>query len=243
MSQQKLAEEDGDTEEITKVSPVLKDIAGKIGVVKDLEKRLDIMQGLDPLMDGILQKMNMVTDNSNLRKIQIENDFNDATQRANEAAADKAAVDGLVIHHPLQFETPKDVAVRNVVRTTLKKIEHENIGNPAGEAEGKITAINSIARAVDAENIRNDIRSTRPDEHTHTTTVVDHSTENAILGTPATVTKSISTVRNSVPYVESSGVIRGETVLNPTAVIVADDHPGKKAIQDNVKAINDESNK
>jgi hypothetical protein len=38
--------------------------------VRSLEKRLNIMQGLDPVMDGILQKMAEVTDNSKLKKLQ-----------------------------------------------------------------------------------------------------------------------------------------------------------------------------
>jgi hypothetical protein len=36
------------------MSPYVQDVASKVGVVKDLENRLEIMQDLDPLMDGIL---------------------------------------------------------------------------------------------------------------------------------------------------------------------------------------------
>ena len=38
-------------------------------VVQNLEKKLDIMQGLDPLMDGIIERMNQVTDHSEVRKL------------------------------------------------------------------------------------------------------------------------------------------------------------------------------
>lgn len=36
------------------------------------------MQGLDPLMDGILEKMNEVTDHSRLRELQSEDRLNKA---------------------------------------------------------------------------------------------------------------------------------------------------------------------
>jgi hypothetical protein len=37
-----------------------------VTAVKDLEERLEIMQNLDPLMDGIIGKMKEVTDHSYL---------------------------------------------------------------------------------------------------------------------------------------------------------------------------------
>jgi hypothetical protein len=40
-----------------------------VPVVQNLEKKLDIMQGLDPLMDGIIERMNQVTDHSEVRKL------------------------------------------------------------------------------------------------------------------------------------------------------------------------------
>lgn len=55
--------------ELQKVSPWMTNIGRRFGQVKDLEKRMDIMEGLDPLMDGILQKMNEVTDHSNIIKM------------------------------------------------------------------------------------------------------------------------------------------------------------------------------
>lgn len=45
-------------EQLKEISKYVSNISGKVGVVQDLEKRLDIMQGLDPLMGGILEKMN-----------------------------------------------------------------------------------------------------------------------------------------------------------------------------------------
>ena len=129
------------------------------------------------------------------------------------------------------------------MRTTLKKVEHENLGDPVGTHIGKVHAINSIARAADVGTTMNDIRSTRPDVHVLDTNVVDHSTTDPILGIPPTVTSSTTVQHNAVPAVVSSGVISSTPVVNPTAVIVSDFHPDKKNIQDNIKAINDESNK
>jgi len=43
-----------------------------VPVVQNLEKKLDIMQGLDPLMDGIIERMNQVTDHSEVRKLQAQ---------------------------------------------------------------------------------------------------------------------------------------------------------------------------
>ena len=60
-----------DSKDLKQISPFVQKIAGKIGVVQDLEKRLDIMQNLDPLMSGILDKMKEVTDSSNLRELQL----------------------------------------------------------------------------------------------------------------------------------------------------------------------------
>ena len=54
------------TVEFKHVSPWLEKIENRFGQVKELEKRLDIMEGLDPLMDGILEKMNEVTDHSKI---------------------------------------------------------------------------------------------------------------------------------------------------------------------------------
>ena len=61
-----------DPEELEGISNWVSNVAGKVPLVQSLEKRLDIMQGLDPLMDGIIEKMNQVTDHSNLRQIQAD---------------------------------------------------------------------------------------------------------------------------------------------------------------------------
>lgn len=57
---------------VKEISGWMTTISSKVPVVTALQKRLDIMQGLDPIMDGILDKMNDVVDNTNLRNLQAE---------------------------------------------------------------------------------------------------------------------------------------------------------------------------
>ena len=59
-----------DDSHVKNVAHWVETIAQKVPVVQDLEKRLDIMQGLDPLMDGILKEMHDCTDNSRLELLQ-----------------------------------------------------------------------------------------------------------------------------------------------------------------------------
>ena len=56
--------------QVKNVAQWVSDIRNKVPIVQNLEKRLNIMQGLDPVMDGILEKMYEVTDNSNLHALQ-----------------------------------------------------------------------------------------------------------------------------------------------------------------------------
>ena len=58
-----------DPVKVKEISGWMTTISSKVPVVLGLQKRLDIMQGLDPIMDGILDKMNDVVDNSNLRNL------------------------------------------------------------------------------------------------------------------------------------------------------------------------------
>jgi len=58
-------------DKIVPVSKYVNNIFDKVPVIRNLERRLDIMKGLDPLMDGILQKMAEVTDNTNLKRLKV----------------------------------------------------------------------------------------------------------------------------------------------------------------------------
>jgi hypothetical protein len=44
--------------EVKEISKWIENYQAKVPVIQTLEKKLDIMQGLDPLMDGIIQRMN-----------------------------------------------------------------------------------------------------------------------------------------------------------------------------------------
>jgi len=56
-------------QKVKKISNWVENITTKVPVVKGLEKRLEIMQNLDPIMDGILEKMAIVTDNTKLKEL------------------------------------------------------------------------------------------------------------------------------------------------------------------------------
>ena len=60
---------DDEPTSVNDVTKWMSTISAKVPVVQGLQKRLDIMQGLDPIMDGILDKMKDVTDNTNLNAL------------------------------------------------------------------------------------------------------------------------------------------------------------------------------
>lgn len=97
------------------VSHWVNSITHKVPIVQNLEKRLDIMQGLDPVMDGILERMQMVTDNSHLKELQ-------ADAKLSQASPDTDLSNGDT-YHVLNAATPKDYAVSKVLDTTLRKID------------------------------------------------------------------------------------------------------------------------
>jgi hypothetical protein len=66
--------------QVQNVSQWVTDIRTKVPIVQNLEKRLNIMQGLDPVMDGIIEKMSEVTDNSTLRSLQQQASQADAEE-------------------------------------------------------------------------------------------------------------------------------------------------------------------
>lgn len=53
-----------------KISNWVKQIAQKVPQITKLEKKLGMLQGLDPVLEGILSDLNRVTDFSNLIKLQ-----------------------------------------------------------------------------------------------------------------------------------------------------------------------------
>ena len=95
-------------------------ITHKVPIVQNLEKRLDIMQGLDPVMDGILERMQMVTDNSHLKELQADAKLSQAASGEKQEDPD---LDNGDTYHVINAVTPKDYAVSKVLDSTLRKID------------------------------------------------------------------------------------------------------------------------
>ena len=70
--EEQLGDKSLDVQQVKGISKYVANITAKVPVIRNLEKRLDIMQGLDPLMDGILERMQEVTDNSYIRQLQMQ---------------------------------------------------------------------------------------------------------------------------------------------------------------------------
>lgn len=108
---------------LQKASPWMEKIQGRFGQVKDLEKRLDIMEGLDPLMDGIIEKMNEVTDHSNIVKMQTDSRIKKADARIRRVL-DEAKDLGYEVKAPVPLtDSQKEERIKDVVARTLQKVE------------------------------------------------------------------------------------------------------------------------
>jgi hypothetical protein len=174
-----------------------------VPVVQNLEKKLDIMQGLDPLMDGIIERMNQVTDHSEVRKLQAQQNVEKTKQHLDDVL-NRANENGLTVHLPLTFETPKERKIRNVLDKTLGKLEPKD----------HLEAVAKIGHAAATGQLAKDLMGS--DTHTHTDTVVDHST--STLFTPPTVTHhTTTTVKSPEDYMPAASVI---TSTPPLAIAV-----------------------
>ena len=119
-----------DPSEIPEISKWIESVQEKVPVIQTLEKKLDIMQGLDPLMDGIIERMNQVTDHHIVRQLQADDKVKKTKQHL-EDVLERAHANGLVVHMPMTFDTPKDVKIKNVVASALGKLD------PKDHAEAK----------------------------------------------------------------------------------------------------------
>lgn len=124
-------------------------------------------------MDGIIERMNQVTDHSEIKKLQAQQNV-DRTREHLDDVLNKANAAGLTVHMPLTFESPKERRIRNVIENTLKKLPMND------HAE----AIAKIGKAAETGYVAKDLMGS--DAHVHTDTVVDHSTSSVF--TPPTVT-------------------------------------------------------
>lgn len=67
-----------------RISNWVKQIASKVPQITKLEKKLGMLQGLDPVLEGILGDLNRVTDFSNMIKLQSDRKASSAAQQDQE---------------------------------------------------------------------------------------------------------------------------------------------------------------
>lgn len=161
------------------------------------------MQGLDPLMDGIIERMNQVTDHSEVRRLQAKQNVEKTKQHLDDVL-NRASENGLTVHLPLTFETPKERKIRNVLDKTLDKLEPKD----------HLEAVARIGHAAATGKVAKDLMGS--DAHVHTDTVVDHSTSS--LFSPPTVTHhSTTTIKSPEDFMPAASVI---TSTPPLAIAV-----------------------
>lgn len=212
-----------DTPEVADISKQVQSIASHVPLVKSLEKRLDIMKGLDPLMDGILERMNEVTDNSNLRQIQADARVKKTTEHLNHAMN---RLDMVNRGNPNLQATPalyntailppapltKEELIHDVVRKTLNKIEGQTT-NYGDEMHGKSAAVDAINKAAANGAFSRDMHdlSGRPDFEVHHSTVVDHRGHPLL--PPAVVGQETSVIENTPESATVSNENKASVVL------------------------------
>lgn len=69
-------------------------------------------------MDGILERMKMVTDNSHLKELQADAKLSQADSGTKDTDLDAGDT-----YHVINAVTPKDYAVSKVLDTTLRRID------------------------------------------------------------------------------------------------------------------------
>lgn len=73
------------TEKADRISRWVKQIAAKIPVITKLEKKLGMLQGLDPVLEGIVKDLERITDFSKLIDLQREHAIEQAKEAEEEA--------------------------------------------------------------------------------------------------------------------------------------------------------------
>lgn len=91
-----------------------------------------------------------------------------------ESTMAKAATDGLVVHAPQYYKTPKEVKINNKLKETWRKIENQDLA-PMDELHAKEAAKLSIANAAAAGLVGKGLKEPC-DYEVHHNTVVDHNT-------------------------------------------------------------------
>jgi hypothetical protein len=130
-------------------------ITAKVPVVQGLQKRLDIMQGLDPIMDGILDKMRDVTDNTNLNALQSEQKALSAGYTPDKSISEiitSAAASSFNMEEApwISAHSTKQAMVNNTMKTAMYDLESANKDSPADELHSKMAAMNAMGNAAAA---------------------------------------------------------------------------------------------
>ena len=134
---------------------------------------------------------------------------------------EKSASDGLVVHAPLYFKTPKEVKINNKLKETWRKIEAQN-EKPMDELHAKEAAKLSIANAAAAGIISKEM--TKPCEYdVHHETVVDHNTP--LFHPPAVVAHDTTVYKNQPILLKNDAIVASDyypevAVSGPRAVAV-----------------------
>ena len=102
------------------------------------------------MMDGILERMQMVTDNTHLKELQADAKLSQADP--NVAKSEDTDLSNGDTYHVLNAVTPKDYAVSKVLDSTLRTID-QSTDTWADDQDAKATAIMAAHHAARAGEI------------------------------------------------------------------------------------------
>jgi len=111
------------------------------------------MQGLDPIMDGILDKMKDVTDNTNLNALQSEQKALSAGYTPDKSISEiitSAASRSLNMEEApwITAHSTKQAMVNNTMKTAMYDLEGANMSSQGNELQSKMVAVNAMGNAA-----------------------------------------------------------------------------------------------
>ena len=190
------------------------------------------MQGLDPVMDGILQKMYEVTDNSNLHELQQEAKFNAATEEAPVlpvGLGHMAQADSLSSEVPVpgraMTKTEKNSHIDNVMNDAYKRIDAaDGVGNywSGYNYEAKDQLRRETNKVRNAASVHRSVYG--GDQHVHSTAVHHH-----VHHRPPTVVHhhhNTKTVITTTPTIEEHTIVQP-----PTKVTISQPAPKARVVE------------
>ena len=145
------------------------------------------MQGLDPVMDGILEKMQEVTDNSNLRSLQQQASNNQET-------SDNA--DSGSLTSGFSFSDDKETQIQKVLENTLRRIDQSR-DTYFDDLQAKDAAIKATLQATKAGETAKALGGGKYHQHTvhhhHHTISGTHTFSSSTLTPKGPVITNVST--------------------------------------------------